>query len=68
MFALVAWLRQQQITFSENAAIGPHLYFKIGGKVSLLVTCNSAAQLAAVMKRVIAGKLPCPGIPGERRA
>ena len=59
MFApLVAWLRRQQITFSENAAIGPHLYFKIGGKVSLLVTCNSAAQLAAVMKKVIAGKLP----------
>jgi len=59
MFApLVAWLRQQQITFSENAAIGPHLYFKIGGTVSLLVTCNSAAQLAAVMKKIIAGSLP----------
>jgi len=59
MFApLVAWLRQQRITFSENAAIGPHLYFKIGGTVSLLVTCNSAAQLAAVMKKVIDGKLP----------
>ncbi|HUU04252.1 MAG TPA: UDP-N-acetylmuramate dehydrogenase [Patescibacteria group bacterium] len=59
MFApLVAWLRQQQITFSENVAIGPHLYFKIGGTVSLLVTCHSAAQLAAVMKKIIAGKLP----------
>jgi UDP-N-acetylmuramate dehydrogenase len=59
MFApLAAWLRQQQITFQENAAIGPHLYFKIGGTVSLLVTCHSAAQLAAVMKKVIAGKLP----------
>ena len=59
MFAsLVAWLRRRQIAFSENAAIGPHLYFKIGGTVSLLVTCTSAAQLAAVMKKVIAGKLP----------
>jgi len=59
MFApLVAWLRQQQIAFSENAAIGPHLYFKIGGTVSLLVTCTSAAQLAAVMQRAMAGKLP----------
>lgn len=59
MFApLVAWLRRQQIPFSENAAIGPHLYFKIGGRVSLLVTCTSAAQLAAVMKKVIAGNLP----------
>jgi UDP-N-acetylmuramate dehydrogenase len=59
MFApLAAWLRQQQIAFSENAAIGPHLVFKIGGTVSLLVTCTSAAQLAAVMRRAIAGKLP----------
>jgi UDP-N-acetylmuramate dehydrogenase len=56
--SLVDWLRRQQITFSENAAIGPHLYFKIGGTVSLLVTCISATQLAAVMKKVIAGKLP----------
>ncbi len=59
MFAsLAAWLRRRQIAFSENAAIGPHLHFKIGGTVSLLVTCTSAAQLAAVMKKVIAGKLP----------
>ena len=59
MFApLAGWLRQQQIAFSENAAIGPHLYFKIGGTVSLLVTCTSATQLAAVVKKVIAGKLP----------
>jgi UDP-N-acetylmuramate dehydrogenase len=65
MFApLAAWLRQQQITFSANAAIGPHLYFKIGGTVSLLVTCTSAAQLAAVMKKVIAGNLPYVVIGG----
>ena len=59
MFAsLVAWLREQQIAFSENASIGPHLYFKIGGTVSLLVTCPAAAQLAAVAQKAMAGKLP----------
>lgn len=56
--SLAAWLLRRRIPFSENAAIGPHLYFKIGGTVSLLVTCTSAAQLAAVMKKVIAGRLP----------
>jgi UDP-N-acetylmuramate dehydrogenase len=56
--SLAGWLRRQQIAFSENAAIGPHLYFKIGGTVSLLIPCNSAAQLAAVTQEVIAGKLP----------
>lgn len=56
--SLSGWLRRQRIAFSENAAIGPHLYFKIGGTVSLLVPCNSSAQLAAVMKEVVAGGLP----------
>ena len=59
MFApLVSWLRGQRMAFQENAAIGPLLYFKIGGKVSLLVTCTSPAQLAACLQKIIAEKIP----------
>jgi len=68
MFApLAAWLRRRQIPFSENAPIAPHLYFRIGGAVSLLVFTSSTAQLAAVLRKLIAdplgegpeGRLPC---------
>jgi UDP-N-acetylmuramate dehydrogenase len=55
MFApLAGWLRQQHIPFSENAAIAPHLNFKIGGTVSLLVLPHSAAQLVAVLRQLAA--------------
>ena len=55
---LVSWLRKQRIDCQENAAIGPFLYFKIGGKVSLLVICTSPAQLAACLQKVINEKIP----------
>jgi UDP-N-acetylmuramate dehydrogenase len=55
---LVAWLREQRIDFHENAAIGPLLYFKIGGRVSLLVVCASAGQLAACLQKIIHEKIP----------
>jgi UDP-N-acetylmuramate dehydrogenase len=55
---LVSWLREQRIDCQENAAIGPLLYFKIGGKVSLLVICTSAAQLAACLQKILSEKLP----------
>jgi UDP-N-acetylenolpyruvoylglucosamine reductase len=59
MFApLVDWLCGQRIPFGENAAIAPYLYFKIGGSVSLRVTCTTAAQLAEVMNKVVEYKLP----------
>jgi UDP-N-acetylenolpyruvoylglucosamine reductase len=59
MFAhLAGWLREQRIAFSADAAIAPHLYFKIGGTVSLLIPCSSPAQLALVLKRLSLEKLP----------
>ncbi len=59
MFASLAdWLRRRHITFSENAAIAPHLYFRIGGTVSLLVSPSSMIQLAAVLRKLAAGGLP----------
>jgi len=66
MFArLVAWLRRQQIPFSENAAIAPHLYFRIGGTVSLLVSPASTAERQAVLEE-LAG-VPRGGGLGDRR-
>jgi UDP-N-acetylmuramate dehydrogenase len=53
-----SWLREQRIECQENAAIGPFLCFKIGGKVSLLVICTSPAQLAACMQKITAEKIP----------
>jgi UDP-N-acetylenolpyruvoylglucosamine reductase len=61
---LAGWLRRQRIAFSENAAIGPHLHFKIGGPVRLLVFPSSAAQLAAVLRRLAAD--PLGEGPGDR--
>ena len=59
MFAhLLSWLRQQRIDFQENAAIGPFLYFKIGGKVRLLIICNSLDQLTACLQKIINEKIP----------
>lgn len=59
MFAhLLSWLREQRIDCRENAAIGPFLYFKIGGKVSLLIICTSPAQLAACLQKIINEKIP----------
>ena len=59
MFAhLLSWLREQRIAFQENAAIGPFLYFKIGGKVSLLIVCTSPAQLSACLQKIINEKIP----------
>lgn len=60
MFApLAAWLRRQQIQFSENADIAPHLYFRIGGTVSLLVFPASAEERLAVLR-----ELAVAGHPG----
>ncbi|MBN2400072.1 MAG: UDP-N-acetylmuramate dehydrogenase [Candidatus Aminicenantes bacterium] len=56
--SLTPWLREQRLDFHENIAIGSWLHFKIGGKVSLLVTCNSPAQLTACLKKVIVEKIP----------
>jgi UDP-N-acetylmuramate dehydrogenase len=55
---LLTWLHEQRIGFRENAAIGPLLYFRIGGRVSLLVICTSPAQLAACLQKIIAEKIP----------
>ncbi len=46
---LAEWLRERQIAFSENAPIAPHLYFRIGGTVSMLVSPASAEQMAGVL-------------------
>ncbi len=56
--SLIPWLREQRLDFLENAAIGPWLHFKIGGRVSLLVTCTSLAQLTACLKKVISDRIP----------
>jgi UDP-N-acetylmuramate dehydrogenase len=59
MFAhVVSWMREQRLDCRENAAIGPFLYFKIGGKVSLLVVCTSPDQLAACLQKIINEKIP----------
>jgi UDP-N-acetylmuramate dehydrogenase len=55
---LLPWLREKSIAFQENAAIGPLLYFKIGGRVSLLVRCTSALQLAACLQKISREKIP----------
>ena len=56
--SLIPWLRKQRLAFWENAAIGPLLYFRIGGRVSLLVACTSPAQLAACVQKMINEKIP----------
>jgi UDP-N-acetylmuramate dehydrogenase len=59
MFAhLLPWLREQRIDCRENAAIGPFLYFKIGGRVSLLIICTSPLQLTACLQKIINEKIP----------
>jgi len=59
MFApFAAWLRQQRIPFEEDAPIAPHLYFRIGGTVSLLVPSVTSAQLVAALRKLIADRLP----------
>lgn len=59
MFAhLAGWLQEQRIAFSADAAIAPHLYFKIGGTVSLLIPGSSPTQRTAVLKKLSAEKLP----------
>jgi UDP-N-acetylmuramate dehydrogenase len=55
---LIPWLREQRLDFAENAAIGPLLYFKIGGQVSLLVSCTSPARLAVCLQKMISEKIP----------
>jgi len=59
MFAsLAARLRRQEIPCSENAAIAPHLYFRIGGTVSLLISPASAEERLAVLRELAAAGLP----------
>jgi UDP-N-acetylmuramate dehydrogenase len=65
MFApLVAWLRRQKIPFSEDAAIAPHLYFRIGGTVSLLIFPASAQERLAVLQELAGAAMPCLVIGG----
>jgi UDP-N-acetylmuramate dehydrogenase len=54
---LLPWLRQQGIAHQQNAPIGPLLYFRIGGRVGLLVSCASPEQLAACAQKMIAEKI-----------
>lgn len=56
--SVIPWLRKQRLVFQENAAIGPLLYFRIGGRVSLLVMCTAPAQLAACVQKMITEKIP----------
>jgi len=59
MFAsLSGWLQRQRIPFSENAPIAPHLYFKIGGPVRLLVTPPATELFAAVLQQLASRGLP----------
>jgi UDP-N-acetylmuramate dehydrogenase len=59
MFApLAGWLREQRIAFSAEAPIAPHLYFKIGGTVSLLIPSLSPGQRTSVLKKLSSEKLP----------
>jgi UDP-N-acetylenolpyruvoylglucosamine reductase len=55
---LGGWLRERRIAFSVDAPIAPHLYFKIGGTVSMLIPCPSSAQLALVLKELWSAQLP----------
>jgi UDP-N-acetylmuramate dehydrogenase len=65
MFApLAAWLRRRRIPFSTDAAIAPHLYFHIGGTVSLLVLPASAQERLAVLQELAVSGLPCLVIGG----
>jgi len=59
MFApFAAWLRSAGVPFQEDAAIAPHLYFRIGGSVSLLVAPSSVEQRRRVLARLAAEGLP----------
>ena len=56
--SLAGWLQERGISFRADAPIAPHLVFRIGGTVSMLVSCSTPAQLAAVLEKLGAGKLP----------
>jgi UDP-N-acetylmuramate dehydrogenase len=59
MFApFAAWLRREGVRFQEDAAIAPHLYFRIGGTVRLLVEPATTAQRGRVLARLVADGLP----------
>jgi UDP-N-acetylenolpyruvoylglucosamine reductase len=59
MFARLAErLRRERIAFGREAAIAPHLYFRIGGTVSLLIAPASTEQLAWVLAEVARQRLP----------
>lgn len=59
MFApFAAWLSREGVPFQEEAPIAPHLYFRIGGTVRLLVEPATAAQRRLVLARLAAGGLP----------
>lgn len=67
MFAsLAGWLRQQRVPFSENEPIAPHLYFRIGGPVRLLVSPRTMEEAASVLQRLAGGgDGPPSGSPGR---
>ncbi len=59
MFApFAAWLRREGVPFQKDAAIAPHLYFRIGGTVRLLVAPATAEQRCRVLARLAAAGLP----------
>ncbi len=62
--SLAERLRQQRIPCSENAAIAPHLVFRIGGTVSLLVAPTNVEQMAEALRELASRRLPCVVIGG----
>jgi len=59
--AFAEWLREQRIPFGENTSIAPHLNFRIGGTVRLLVSPASPGHLARVLEKLASG-LPSTGL------
>jgi UDP-N-acetylmuramate dehydrogenase len=58
MFSSLAdWLQERRIAFRVDAPIAPHLYFRIGGTVSMLIPRTSPDQLAAILMKLGAGPL-----------
>jgi UDP-N-acetylmuramate dehydrogenase len=57
-------LRRERIACREDAAIAPHLYFRIGGTVSLLVSPPDAERLALALAAITDLQLPTVVIGG----
>lgn len=62
--SFASWLRDQRIPYAADAAIAPHLYFRIGGTVSLLVSPPAAEPMTRVLAKLSGEKLPAVVIGG----